>query len=403
ARTAPAPAAAKPLEQSSAQDVFELTAMAASDASKAEFQRYMERFQASPTADWLRQRYTDGSEAFDRDLHAEATKAQAEALRGNLLHERPTPDTIGHFLAHTVPDRLQDTLHHTISHKFFEPMVQEQGLEWRGPEAIALSQQFHVDAPESWPSNYAMELHNITDKMPEDLLTDLAAGLTGGERALFDEHRTSVVRDAVAWVWETRPVDTPDASIYLQFEGHALGLLEERSGIDLTPQLDERLQAAEDRDLRWHEVAPRQDELLERFDNTPTGQAFSAYAYERNLPTAEHRQSALDVAIAAQNEVIAPGVEVPNGITRADLFEQGFKARLLDALTPFVDHLPAAERDAARQQAEEDLAAVFAPTDLPSRQMVNDAVEKTLGVTAPAPAKAQATTQQRAQTAQPVA
>ncbi|PRE86677.1 hypothetical protein [Burkholderia gladioli] len=403
ARTAPAPAASKPLEQSSAQDVFELTAMAASDASKAEFQRYMERFQASPTADWLRQRYTDGPEAFDRDLNAEATKAQAEALRGNLLHERPTPDTIGHFLAHTVPDRLQDTLHHTISHTFLEPVVQEQGLDWRGPEAIALSQQFHVDAPESWPSNYAMELHNITDKMPEDLLTDLAAGLTGAERALFDEHRTSVVRDAMAWVWETRPVDTPDASIYQQFEEHALGLLEERSGIDLTPQLDERLQAAEDRDLRWHEVAPRQDELLERFDNTPTGQAFSAYAYERNLPTAEHRQSALDVAIAAQNEVIAPGVEVPNGITRADLFEQGFKARLLDALTPFVDHLPAAERDAARQQAEEDLAAVFAPTDLPSRQMVNDAVEKTLGVTAPAPAKAQASTQQRAQTAQPVA
>ncbi|UEC01975.1 hypothetical protein [Burkholderia vietnamiensis] len=403
ARTAPAPTASKPLEQSSAQDVFELTAMAASDASKAEFQRYMERFQASPSADWLRQRYTDGPEAFDRDLNAEATKAQAEALRGNLLHERPTPDTIGDFLAHTVPDRLQDTLRDTISHKFFEPMVQEQGLDWRGPEAIALSQQFHVDAPESWPSNYAMELHNITDKMPEDLLTDLAAGLTGNERALFDEHRTSVVRDAVAWVWETRPVDTPDASIYQQFEEHALGLLEERSGIDLTPQLDERLQAAEDRDLRWHEVAPRQDELLERFDNTPTGQAFSAYAYERNLPTAEHRQSALDVAIAAQNEVIAPGVEVPNGITRADLFEQGFKARLLDALTPFVDHLPAAERDAARQQAEEDLAAVFAPTDLPSRQMVNDAVEKTLGVTAPAPAKAQATTQQRAQTAQPVA
>lgn len=403
ARTAPAPAASKPLEQSSAQDVFELTAMAASDASKAEFQRYMERFQASPSADWLRQRYTDGPEAFDRDLNAEATKAQAEALRGNLLHERPTPDTIGHFLAHTVPDRLQDTLHHTISHTFLEPVVQEQGLEWRGPEAIALSQQFHVDAPESWPSNYAMELHNITDKMPEDLLTDLAAGLTGNERALFDEHRASVVRDAVAWVWETRPVDTPDASIYQQFEEHALGLLEERSGIDLTPQLDERLQAAEDRDLRWHEVAPRQDELLERFDNTPTGQAFSAYAYERNLPTAEHRQSALDVAIAAQNDVIAPGVEVPNGITRADLFEQGFKARLLDALTPFVDHLPAAERDAARQQAEEDLAVVFAPTDLPSRQMVNDAVEKTLGVTAPAHAKAQASAQQRAQTAQPVA
>lgn len=397
ARPAPAPAASKPLDQSSAQDVFELTAMAASDASKAEFQRYMERFQTSPTADWLRQRYTDGPEAFDRNLNAEATKAQAEALRGNLLHERPTPDTIGDFLAHAVPDRLQDTLRHTISHKFFEPMVQEQGLDWRGPEAIALSQQFHVDAPESWPSNYAMELHNITDKMPEDLLTDLVAGLTGDERALFDEHRTSVVRDAVAWVWETRPVDTPDASIYQQFEEHALGLLEERSGIDLTPQLDERLQAAEDRDLRWHEVAPRQDELLERFDNTPTGQAFSAYAYERNLPTAEHRQSALDVAIAANNDVIAPGVEVPNGITRADLFEQGFKARLLDALTPFVEHLPAAERDAARQQAEEDLVAVFAPTDLPSRQMVNDAVEKTLGVTAPAPAKAQATTQQRAQ------
>ncbi|MCA8162018.1 hypothetical protein [Burkholderia cepacia] len=77
ARTAPVPAASKPLDQSSAQDVFELTAMAASDASKEEFQRYMERFQASPTADWLRQRYTDGPDAFDRDLHAEATKAQA--------------------------------------------------------------------------------------------------------------------------------------------------------------------------------------------------------------------------------------------------------------------------------------------------------------------------------------
>ncbi|MGK8203223.1 hypothetical protein ACRS8P_27560 [Burkholderia cenocepacia] len=403
ARTAPAPTASKPLEQSSAQDVFELTAMAATDASKAEFQRYMERFQTSPTADWLRQRYTDGPEAFDRDLNAEATKAQAEALRGNLLHERPNPDTIGDFLAHTVPDRLQDTLHHAISHTFLEPVAQEHGVDWRSPEGFALSQQFNVDAPESWPMHNASDLYDVTERMPEDLLTDLATGLTGDERALFDEHRASVVRDAVAWVWDTRPSHTRDASIQDLFEEHALALLDERTGIDLTPQYEERLQAEEDRELHYREVAPRKDELLERFDNTPTGQAFSDYAYERNLPMAEHRLSALDVAIAANNDLIAPGVEVPNGITRADLFEQGFKARLLDALTPFVDHLPAAERDAARQQAGEDLTAVFAPTDLPSRQMVNDAVEKTLGVTAPAPAKAHATTQQRAQTAQPVA
>lgn len=403
ARTAPAPAASKPLEQSSAQDVFELTAMAASDASKAEFQRYMERFQTSPTADWLRQRYTDGPEAFDRDLNAEATKAQAEALRGNLLHERPNPDTIGHFLAHTVPDRLQDTLHHTISHTFLEPVAQEHGVDWRGPEGFALSQQFYADAPESWPMHNASDLYDVTERMPEDLLTDLATGLTGDERALFDENRASVVRDAVAWVWDTRPSNTQTASIQEQFEEHALGLLDERTGIDLTPQYEERQQAAEDRALRYREVSPRQFELLNRLDRTPTGQAFSSYAFERNLSSGERRVSAVDVAFAASNDVIAPGVEVPNGITRADLFEQGFKARLLDALTPFVDHLPAAERDAARQQAEEDLVAVFAPTDLPSRQMVNDAVEKTLGVTAPAPAKAQATTQQRAQTAQPVA
>ncbi|PQV53329.1 hypothetical protein [Paraburkholderia sp. BL21I4N1] len=399
--TARAAPASKPLEQSSAQDVFELTAMAASDASKAEFQRYMERFQASPTADWLRQRYTDGPAAFDRDLNAEATRAQAEALRGNLLHERPTPDTIGDFLAHTVPDRLQDTLRHTIARRFLEPMVQEQGLDWRGPEGIALSQQFHVDAPESWPERHASELHDVTDKMPEDLLIDLAVGLTGDERALFDENLASVVRDAVAWVWETRPVNTPDASIPQQFEEHALGVLEERTGIDLTPQFEERLQAAEDRDLHWRDVYPRQDELLERFESTPTGQAFSDYAYERNLPTPEHRLSALDVAIAAMNDVIAPGVEVPNGITRADLFDQRFKARLLDAMVPFVDQLPAEERDAVRQQAEEDLGTVLAPTDLPSRQMVDDAVEKTLGLTAPTPAKAQGTTQKRAQTGQP--
>ncbi|MBB2981382.1 MULTISPECIES: hypothetical protein [Burkholderiaceae] len=399
--TARAAPASKPLEQSSAQDVFELTAMAASDASKAEFQRYIERFHASPTADWLRQRYTDGPDAFDRDLSTEATKAQAEALRGNLLHERPTPDTIGVFLAHTVPDRLQDTLRHTIARKFLEPVVQEQGLDWRGPEGIALSQQFYVDAPESWPERHASELHDITDKMPEDLLTDLAVGLTGDERALFDENRASVVRDAVAWVWKTRPVNTPDASIPQQFEEHALGVLEERTGIDLTPQFEERLQAAEDRDLRWRDVYPRQDELLERFESTPTGQAFSDYAYERNLPTPEHRLSALDVAIAATNDVIAPGVEVPNGITRADLFDQRFHARLLDALAPFVDQLPAAEREALRQQADEDLATVLTSTDLPSRQMVDDAVEKTLGVTAPTPAKARGTTQKRAQAGQP--
>lgn len=399
--TARAAPASKPLEQSSAQDVFELTAMAASDASKAEFQRYIERFHASPTADWLRQRYTDGPDAFDRDLSTEATKAQAEALRGNLLHERPPPDTIGVFLAHTVPDRLQDTLRHTIARKFLEPVAQEQGLDWRGPEGIALSQQFYVDAPESWPERHASELHDITDKMPEDLLTDLAVGLTGDERALFDENRASVVRDAVAWVWETRPVNTPDASIPQQFEEHALGVLEERTGIDLTPQFEERLQAAEDRDLRWRDVYPRQDELLERFESTPTGQAFSDYAYERNLPTPEHRLSALDVAIAATNDVIAPGVEVPNGITRADLFDQRFHARLLDALAPFVDQLPAAEREALRQQADEDLATVLTSTDLPSRQMVDDAVEKTLGVTAPTPAKARGTTQKRAQAGQP--
>ncbi|HDR9217489.1 TPA: hypothetical protein QDB35_000158 [Burkholderia vietnamiensis] len=403
ARTAPAAAVSKPLEQSSAQDVFELTAMAASDASKAEFQRYMERFQASPTADWLRQRYTNGPEAFDRDLNAEATKAQAEALRGNLLHERPNPDTIGDFLAHNVPDRLQDTLHHTISHTFLEPVAQEHGVDWRSPEGFALSQQFYVDAPESWPMHNAVDLYDVTERMPEELLTDLATGLTGDERALFDEHRASVVRDAVAWVWDTRPSHTRDASIQDQFEEHALALLDERTEIDLTPQYEERQQAAEDRALRYREVAPRQFELLNRLDRTPTGQAFSSYAFERSLSSGERRVSAVDVAFAASNDVIATGVEVPNGITRADLLEQRFKARLLDALTPFVDQLPAAERDAARQQAEEDLASVLEPTALLSRQMVNDAVEKTLGMTSPAPAKTQGTTQQRAQTAQPVA
>ncbi|WP_416268338.1 hypothetical protein SD235_11905 [Burkholderia cepacia] len=403
ARTAPTPAAPKPLESASDRDLFELTTMAASDASKAEFQRYMERFQASPTADWLRQRYTDGPDAFDRDLNAEASKAQADALRESLMWNRPDANTIGEFLDRTVPDHLQNTLRHTIAHKFLEPAVREQGLEWRGPEAIAISQQFSVDAPESWPERHTSELYDITERMPDDLLTDLASGLTGDERALFDDNRASVVRDAVAWVWETRPVNTPDASIRQQFEEHALGVLEERTGIDLTPQFEERLQAAEDRDLHWREVYPRQDELLERFESTPTGQAFSDYAYERNLPMDEHRLSALDVAIAAKNDVIAPGVEVPNGITRADLFDERFKARLLDAMVPFVDQLPAEEREAARQQADEDLAAVLAPTDLPSRRMVADAVEKALGVTAPAPAKAQAATQQRGQTAQPIA
>ncbi|VBG63278.1 hypothetical protein [Burkholderia pseudomallei] len=403
ARTAPTPAAPKPLESASDRDLFELTTMAASDASKAEFQRYMERFQASPTADWLRQRYTDGPDAFDRDLNAEASNAQADALRESLMWNRPDANTIGEFLDRTVPDHLQNTLRHTIAHTFLEPAVREQGLEWRGPEAIAISQQFSVDAPESWPERHTSELYDITERMPEDLLTDLASGLTGDERALFNDNRASVVRDAVAWVWETRPVNTPDASIRQQFEEHALGVLEERTGIDLTPQFEERLQAAEDRDLRWREVYPRQDELLERFESTPTGQAFNRYAYERNLPMDEHRLSALDVAFAATNNVIAPGVEVPNGITRADLFDQRFKARLLDAMVPFVDQLPAEEREAARQQADEDLAAVLAPTDLPSRRMVADAVEKALGVTAPAPAKAQAATQQRGQTAQPVA
>ncbi|AOZ05804.1 hypothetical protein [Cupriavidus malaysiensis] len=403
--TAPAPAAPQPLESASDRDVFELTTMAASDASKAEFTRYMERFQASPTADWLRQRYTDGPEAFDRDLHAEATKAQAKALQESLLRNVVDADNVGEFLDRSVPDHLQDTLRHTIARTFLEPVVREQGLEWRGPEAIAISHQFSVDAPESWPERHVSELYDITERMPQDLLTDLASDLTGDERALFDEHRDSVVRDAVAWVWETRPSNTPDASIRQQFEEHALGVLEERTGIDLTPQFEERLQAAEDRDLHYREVAPRQDELLNRLDQTPTGQAFNRYAYERDLPMDEHRLSALNVAFAASADVIAPGVEVPNGITRADLFEQRFHARLLDALTPFVDQLPAAERDAVRQQADEDLAAVFAPTDLPSRQMVADAVEKTLGVTAPAPAKAQAqaTPQQRSQTAQPVA
>lgn len=403
ARTAPTPAAPKPLESASNRDLFELTTMAASDASKAEFQRYMERFQASPTADWLRQRYTDGPDAFDRDLNAEASKAQADALRESLMWNRPDANTIGEFLDRTVPDHLQNTLRHTIAHKFLEPAVREQGLEWRGPEAIAISQQFSVDAPESWPERHTSELYDITERMPEDLLTDLASGLTGDERALFDDNRASVVRDAVAWVWETRPVNTPDASIRQQFEEHALGVLEERTGIDLTPQFEERMQAAEDRDLHWREVYPRQDELLERFESTPTGQAFSDYAYERNLPMDEHRLSALDVAIAAKNDVIAPGVEVPNGITRADLFDRRFKARLLDAMVPFVDELPAEEREAARHQADEDLAAVLAPTDRPSRRMVADAVEKALGVTAPAPAKTQAATQQRGQTAQPVA
>ncbi|MCA8147202.1 hypothetical protein [Burkholderia vietnamiensis] len=403
AGTAPAPAAPQPLESASDRDVFELTTMAASDASKAEFTRYMERFQASPTADWLRQRYTDGPEAFDRDLHADATKAQAEALQESLLWNVVDADNVGEFLDRSVPDHLQDTLRHTIARTFLEPVAREQGLEWRDPEAIAISHQFSVDAPESWPERHVSELYDITERMPQDLLTDLASDLTGDERALFDEHRDSVVRDAVTWVWETRPSNTPDASIRQQFEEHALGVLEERTGIDLTPQFEERLQAAEDRDLHYREVAPRQDELLNRLDQTPTGQAFNRYAYERNLPMDEHRLSALNVAFAASADVIAPGVEVPNGITRADLFEQRFHARMLDALTPFVDHLPAAERDAARRQAEEDLAAVFAPTDLPSRQMVADAVEKTLGVTAPAPAKAQATPQQRGQTAQPVA
>lgn len=403
ARTAPASAAPQPLASASDRDVFELTTMAASDASKAEFARYMERFHASPTADWLRQRYTDGPEAFDRDLHAEATKAQAEALQESLLWNIVDADNVGEFLDRSVPDHLQDTLRHTIARTFLEPVAREQGLEWRGPEAIAISQQFSVDAPESWPERHASELYDITERMPQDLLTDLASGLTGDERALFDEHRDSVVRDAVAWVWETRPSNTPGSSIREQFEEHALGVLEERTGIDLTPQFDERLQAAEDRDLHYREVAPRKDELLNRLDQTPTGQAFNRYAYEQNLPMDEHRLSALDVALAATDDVIAPGVEVPNGITRADLFEQRFHARMLDALTPFVDQLPAAERDVARQQADEDLAAVLAPTDLPSRQMVADAVEKTLGVTAPAKTKAQATPQQRSQTAQPVA
>lgn len=99
-------------------------------------------------------------------------------------------------------------------------------------------------------------------------------------------------------------------------------------------------------------------------------------------------------AVETARTAPAPAVSKPLEQSSAeDVFE----------LTPFVDQLPAAERDAARQQAEEDLASVLEPTDLLSRQMVNDAVEKTLGVTAPAPAKAQATTQQRAQTAQPVA
>ncbi|HDR8943191.1 TPA: hypothetical protein QDB15_000119 [Burkholderia vietnamiensis] len=403
AGTAPAPAAPQPLESASDRDVFELTTMAASDASKAEFTRYMERFQASPTADWLRQRYTDGPEAFDRDLHAEATKAQAEALQESLLWNVVDSVTINDFLDRSVPDHLQDKLRHTIAHTFLEPVAREQGLEWRGPEAIAISHQFSVDAPESWPERHVSELYDITERMPQDLLTDLASDLTGDERALFDEHRDSVVRDAVAWVWETRPNNNPDASIRQQFEEHALGVLEERTGIDLTPQFEERLQAAEDRDLHYREVAPRQDELLNRLDQTPTGQAFNRYAYERNLPMDEHRLSALNVAFAASADVIAPGVEVPNGITRAELFEQRFQARLLDALAPFVDQLPAAEREAVRQQADEDLAVVFAPTDLPSRRMVADAVEKSLGVTAPTPSKAQTPAPQRGQTAQPIA
>ncbi|MGK8200555.1 hypothetical protein [Burkholderia cepacia] len=397
ARAEPAPTA-QSAERSSDQDVFELTAMAASDASKAEFQRYMERFQASPTADWLRQRYTDGPEAFDRDLHAEATKAQADALRESLLWNRPDADTIGEFLGHTVPDHLKDTLRHTIARKFLEPVVREQGLEWRGPEAIAISEQFRVDAPESWPEHHASELYDITERMPQDLLTDLAGGLTGDERALFDAHRDAVVRDAVAWVWGTRPSNTPDASIREQFEEHALGVLEERTGIDLTPQLEERLQVAADRDLRYHEVAPRQDELLKRFESTPTGQAFTDYAYERNLPEGERRQSALNIAFLASDDVIARGVEVPNGITRADLFDQRFHARMLDAMVPFIDHLPAEERDAARQQAEGDLATVLTPTDLPTRQLVDAVVEKALGAQTPAPKQAQ--TQQRTPTAQ---
>lgn len=397
ARAEPAPTAQSG-ERSSDQDVFELTAMAASDASKAEFQRYMERFQAAPTADWLRQRYTDGPEAFDRDLHAEATKAQADALRESLLWNRPDADTIGEFLGHTVPDHLKETLRHTIARKFLEPVVREQGLEWRGPAAIAISEQFSVDAPESWPEHHASELYDITERMPQDLLTDLASGLTGDERALFDEHRDAVVRDAVAWVWETRPSNTPDASIREQFEEHALGVLEERTGIDLTPQLEERLQAAADRDLRYHEVAPRQDELLKRFESTRTGQAFTDYAYERNLPEGERRQSALNIAFLASDDVIARGVEVPNGITRADLFDQRFHARMLDAMVPFIDHLPAEERDAARQQAEGDLATVLTPTDLPTRQMVDAVVEKALGAQTPAPKQAQ--TQQRTPTAQ---
>ncbi|SDG96368.1 hypothetical protein SAMN05216466_106206 [Paraburkholderia phenazinium] len=365
------------VERSREEDVFELTVMSATDRSEKELKRYMDRFDASPTAEWLRQHHPDGPEAFARELNAAVKTAQADALRKNLISDFPTAETLDVFLTNDVPDRLQDALHHAIGNKFVDPVAQQQGLESFSSQASAVFDQYRVDAPESWSSEHSWEISEIAEWMPESLLVDLADVLSEAERARFDEHRAAVAQEAVAWVFDARPVPTPGASIYRQFEDHAVAVMKDRAGVDLAPQMHARREAFDAREARHREVWPRQQEVMNRFDETTTGKALSDYNY-RYKSNPRHSFDVIEAAFEGAEDIIAAGVVVPEGMSRADLFEQRFKVRMVDALVPFLDQVPADQRDAAREQAEKDLASALRPSDLPTRQVVEAAVAKAL-------------------------